>query len=312
MNRPLDTSASYPDWFSTSLSTPSRKGETIVDGCKINYVIWGDVAKPGLILLHGSNAHLEWWRMVAPILCDQFCVVALDSSGSGNSGWREEYTGESFAREVMGVARAAGLRDKPYVVGHSFGAFATLEAGHLFGSDLGGVILVDFAILPPDMSDEFQEMRNERRNSPVRPTRVYTDRETALGRFRLVPEQECNNPFLIEYIAQHSLREVEDGWTWKFDPGMFGNLRMDEASGVSQTEKLLGLICPSAFIMAEESLDYPVEAAAYTREITEGIIPMFDVPCTRHHLMFDEPVAVAMAIKGILMVWQSNQINQNQ
>ena len=162
------------------------------------------------------------------------------------------------------------------------------------------------------MSDEFQEMRNERRNSPVRPTRVYTDRETALGRFRLVPEQECKNPFLIDYIAQHSLRKVEDGWTWKFDPGMFDNLRMDETSGVSQTEKLLGLECPSAFIMAEESLDYPVEAAAYTREITAGLIPMFDVPCTRHHLMFDEPVAVAMAIKGTLMAWQNNQQYQNQ
>ena len=149
------------------------------------------------------------------------------------------------------------------------------------------------------------------RNSPVRPTRVYADKKTALGRFRLLPEQENKYPFLIDYIAQHSLREVEDGWTWKFDPGMFRNLNMDDFSGVSQTEKLLSLKCPSAFIMAAESLDYPVEAAAYTREITQGIIPMFDVPGTQHHLMFDEPVAVAMAIKGILMTWQSNQTNQN-
>lgn len=311
MNIPLDTSTSYPGWFSNSLEAPCENGETIVDGCKINFVTWGDEDKPGLVLLHGSNAHLEWWRMIAPMLCDQFRVVALDSSGSGNSGWREEYTGELFAREVMGVVRAAGLREKPYVVGHSFGAFATLETAYLFGTDLGGIILVDFAILPPDMPDEFFEMRNERRNSPVRPTRVYTDKETALGRFRLVPEQECKNPFVIDYIARHSLREVEDGWTWKFDPGMFRNLNMDETSGVSQTEKLLTLKCPSAFIMAEESLDYTVEAAAYTREITQGIIPMFDVPGTKHHLMFDEPVAVAMAIKGTLMAWQSSQPHQN-
>jgi pimeloyl-ACP methyl ester carboxylesterase len=311
MNIPVDTSTGYPDWFSSSLQTPSKNSETTVDGCKINYVAWGDEDKPGLVLLHGSNAHLEWWRMVAPILCDQFRVVAIDSSGSGDSGWREEYTVELFAREVMGVARAAGLREKPYVVGHSFGAFATLETGHLFGSKLGGVILVDFAILPPGMVDEYAEMRKERRNSPVRPTRVYADKETALGRFRLVPEQECKNPFLIDYIALNSIREVEEGWTWKFDPGMFVNLKMDEDSSVSQTDKLLNLRCPSAFIMAEESLDYPVEAAAYTREITNGIIPMFDVPGTKHHLMFDEPVAVAMAIKATLAAWQCNGQYQN-
>ena len=308
MDIPVDTSASHPAWFSTCLETPCGNGETVVDGCKINFVTWGDEGKPGLVLLHGSNAHLEWWRMIAPMLCDQFHVVAIDSSGSGNSGWREKYTGELFAREVMGVARAAGLREKPYVVGHSFGAFATLEAGYLFGADLGGVILVDFAILPPGMHDEYAEMRNEMRNSPVRPTRIYEDKKTALGRFRLVPEQECKNPFLIDYIARHSLREVEDGWTWKFDPGMFRNLDRGEITGVQQTEQLLSLKCPSAFIMAEESLDYPAEAAAYTREITDGVIPMFDIPGTRHHLMFDEPVAVAMAIKGTLMAWQNNGV----
>jgi pimeloyl-ACP methyl ester carboxylesterase len=89
---------------------------------------------------------------------------------------------------------------------------------------------------------------------------------------------------------------------------MFRNLDRGEISGVQQTEQLLSLKCPSAFIMAEESLDYPAEAAAYTREITDGLIPMFDVPGTRHHLMFDEPVAVAMAIKGMLMAWQSNGV----
>ena len=298
------TTSNYPLWFNICLETACEQGETTVDGCKINFVTWGEEGKPGIVLLHGSNAHLEWWRMIAPMLCDQFRVVAMDSSGSGNSGWRESYSSELFAREVIEVAKAARLGDQPYVVGHSFGGFTTLEAGHLYGKDLAGIIMVDSTIQPPDMIDEFLEMRKKLLGSPVKPTRNYPDIEAVLARFRLVPEQKCKNAFLIDYIAEHSIRELDGGWTWKFDPGMFRNLAMDDNTGIQPNQKLLNLNCPSAFIMAEKSIDYTLEAARYTREITQGIIPMFHIPGTFHHLMFDEPTAVAMAIKSTLLAWQ--------
>jgi pimeloyl-ACP methyl ester carboxylesterase len=304
MNNTLQTTErSLPDWFETSLEAPCQPGETTVDGCKINFLTWGEKGKPGLVLLHGSNANLEWWRFIAPMLSDHFRVVAMDSSGSGNSGWREQYSGAMFAQEVMAVAEAAGLGDKPYVAGHSFGGFATLEAGHLHGGELGGVILVDFAVQPDAMRDEFLEMRAARLKAPLRPTRVYLDKAAALARFRLVPAQLCKHDFLIDYIGEQSIREVEGGWTWKFDPAMFRNLNMEDSSKLSQTEKLLNLKCHAAFIMAAESMDYTAQAAEYTRELCQGIIPVFDIPDTYHHLMFDEPIAVAMAIKATLLAW---------
>jgi len=294
----------YPSWFQDCIDVPVESGEVVVDDCRINYVAWGDQGKPGIVLLHGSNAHLEWWRPIAPMLSDQFRVVAMDSSGSGNSGWRKNYTGELFAKEAISVAKAAKLGDKPFVVGHSFGGFVTLETGHLYGSELGGVIMVDSTVQPPEMYDEFKEFREQRRSEPVRPTRVYPDKQTALGRFRLVPEQTCKNEFLLAYIAEQSIRQVEGGWTWKFDPGMFRNLTMQDDNDVSTTEKLLNMNCPSAFIWAEESLDYSERSAEYTREIAENRMPIFKVPGTFHHLMFDEPNAVAMAIKATLLAWQ--------
>ena len=54
---------------------------------------------------------------------------------------------------------------------------------------------------------------------------VYPDRETALASYRLVPEQPCENPFIVDHIAQHSVRKVDDGWTWKFDPEVFRHVR---------------------------------------------------------------------------------------
>jgi len=293
----------YPEWFSNALNTNCTSGSATVDECSINYVSWGESDKPGLVLLHGSNAHLEWWRPIAPLLADQFYVVAMDSSGSGNSGWRERYSRKQFASEVMGVAKAAGISGKFYVVGHSFGAFSTLEAGYSYGEKLAGIVMVDFAIQSPATAAEFMKMRKSMLSKPQRPTRVYDDYQQALGRFRLVPEQSCKNPFLVDYIAEQSLREVDGGWTWKFDPGMFRNLDIDQTEPLSQTEKLQAVACPAAFIMAETSSDYSREAADYTRELVAGKLPFFSVPGTFHHLMFDEPLALAMTIKSLLLSW---------
>ena len=239
--------------------------------------------------------------MIAPLLSDQFHVVAYDLSGSGDSGWRERYSSELFAREALAVADAAGLGPRPSIVGHSFGGMVALESGHMFGADLAGVVMVDFTIQPPHTSDAMVEAFNRKMSLPVRPTRVYEDRQAALSRFRLVPEQECSNPFLISYLAEHSLREVEGGWTWKFDPGMFSHL--DRADRNDGKHTLLNLKCPAAFIMAEQSLDYSTQSVEFTREITQGVIPMFHVPGTRHHLMLDDPIAVTMALKGVLSAW---------
>ena len=290
----------YPEWFANALKKPCDSGQTEVEGCTINFVSWGDQGNPGIVLIHGSNAHLEWWRMIAPLLCDQFHVVAFDLSGSGSSGWRDQYSSQVFGKEVVSVARAAGISGRPSVVGHSFGGLVALEAGHRYGANLGGIILADYTVSRPGKPDSMAEYAKKAAGSPVRPTRIYEDRASALARFRLLPEQHCTHPCLISYLAEHSLREVEGGWTWKFDPGMYSNLNVGD---VTESEKLQNLDCPVAFVMAGQSLDYSAEAAEYTEEVTRGVVPHFRIPETHHHLMLDEPIATAMAIKGILLSW---------
>jgi hypothetical protein len=53
--------------------------------------------------------------------------------------------------------------------------------------------------------------------------RVYPSREAILARFRPVPDQP-----VIGYIAGHvaatSIRQVDGGWTWKWDPAVFDRL----------------------------------------------------------------------------------------
>ena len=230
-----------PFWFQRALDTPSSPGDVEVAGANIHFETWGEVGNPGIALIHGSNAHLEWWRFVAPFLADQFRVVALDSSGNGDSGWREKYTGELLAAEVHAVCEAAELGPRPFIVGHSFGGFTVLETGHHYGEKLGGIIFMDFTVAPPEQYVEWG-LRSEREGvQPRRGTRVYEDKATALGRFRYVPEQPVKYRAVLDYIADKSLREVEGGWTWKFDPGLFDFLEM----GIDQRDKFARLPCRS-------------------------------------------------------------------
>lgn len=290
---------STPFWFERALAAKSHTGDVEVDGVRIHYEVLGREGQPGVVLVHGSNAHLEWWRFVAPFLADQFRVVALDSSGNGDSGWRERYSGEVLANEVWAVAQAAALGERPFVVGHSFGGFVALETGHRYGESLGGVIFMDFTTAPPEHYVEWG-MRAEREGvKPRRGTRVYEDRETALGRFRYVPEQPVIHRCVRDYIAGKSLRPVEGGWTWKFDPALFDHLMM----GIDQRDKFAGLACRSAVILGEDSADEGAFFADHMAEITAGKLPIFRVPGTHHHLMFDDPIAVTMALKGLLLAW---------
>ncbi|MGD8418122.1 MAG: alpha/beta hydrolase [Pseudomonadales bacterium] len=288
-----------PFWFDRALATPSEPDDVMVDGVNIHFEAWGEAGRPGIALVHGSNAHLEWWRFVAPFLADQFRVVALDSSGNGDSGWRERYSGKVLADEVIAVCEAAGLGERPFVAGHSFGGFTVLETGHYHGETLGGIVFLDFTVAPPEQYVEWG-LRAEREGvKPNRGTRVYEDRATALGRFRYVPEQPVKHPAVRDYIAGKSLREVEGGWTWKFDPGLFDHLEM----GVDQRDKFAALPCRSAVILGEESDDEGAFYADYMARITDGKLPIFKIPGTYHHLTFDEPVAVAMAIKALCLDW---------
>jgi pimeloyl-ACP methyl ester carboxylesterase len=289
-----------PYWYRRALAAPSQPGDVVVDGARIHYEAWGDVGLPGVVLVHGSNAHLEWWRFVAPFLADQFRVVALDSSGNGDSAWRDRYSAELLAREVFDAGRAASVGDRPFIVGHSFGGFVVLEAAHRYGGELGGVIFMDFTVAPPEQYMEWG-MRAQREGvKPNRKTRVYPDRATALGRFRFMPEQPVAHACVKDYVAEKSIRAVEGGYTWKFDPALFDHLEM----GVGQRDKFAALRCRSAVILGEESDDEGAFYAEHMREISAGYLPVFKIPGTHHHLMFDEPIAVASAIKAILLAWR--------
>ncbi|HEX2796186.1 MAG TPA: alpha/beta fold hydrolase, partial [Immundisolibacter sp.] len=102
------TQPDAPDWFCEAVGTPANAHWVQVAGCSIHYRRWGDSGPP-LLLVHGGGAHSHWWDFIAPWLAIDHCVAAMDLSGMGESGRREQYSLDDFAAEAIGVCEAAGF-----------------------------------------------------------------------------------------------------------------------------------------------------------------------------------------------------------
>src|SRR6202035_2570139 len=133
-----------PAWFTQALSVPVTEHVTAVDGVPIAYRMWGSSPNGrGIVLVHGGGAHSRWWDHIGPLLAADRRVTAIDLSGHGDSGRREAYTLDEWAREVLAVAADAGFDDPPIVIGHSMGGFVALRAASIFGAGIAGAVAID-------------------------------------------------------------------------------------------------------------------------------------------------------------------------
>jgi hypothetical protein len=103
----------------------------------------------------------------------------------------------------------------------------------------------------------------------------------------------------LNHLAEYGLKEVDGGWTWKFDPALFDHMEM----GAAQRDTFAQLTTNTALMLGEKSEDEGAFYAEHMLAITDGLLPVITVPGTYHHLMFDQPVAVAMAMKILLLEW---------
>lgn len=283
--------AVIPSWFSNAIANEPRELRADVDGAAINYLEWGDSADPGIVFVHGGAAHAHWWSFIAPFFSDRYHVVALDLSGHGDSGRRPEYSHHQWAREVLGVASAAGI-DRPVVVGHSLGGMVTIQAAASHGERMAGAVVVDSPVRRPD--PESEEGRGGR---AFRSPGVYPSLDEALRHFRLVPDQPSEHRFIIDHIARHSLHETEAGWTWKFDPAVFAR------SMIPLREQLANVSTRFALLRGERSVIVPPDTAEYMYELLGQASPVIEIPEAHHHLTLDQPLAFVASLRTLLADW---------
>ena len=285
---------SIPDWFWEAIDVEPVTKSVEVDECDVSYRHYEAIGKPGMLLIHGMNAHSRWWDFIAPQLLDRYQVAAMDLTGMGDSDYRYEYSSNTYADEILAVLDDAKFGTDSIVVAHSFGGYMAVRAANKAPDRFKALVMVDSGIRHPDDPVPEQIWMSGARS------KIYPDKETALNRFRVQPPQPCDNEFLLQYIARNSLMPVDGGWTWKFDPTLFDYLEM----GADQNIKFLNLPCRAALMLGENSEDEGALYGDYMLKATSNLLPTITIPGTYHHLMFDQPLAVAMSMKILLLEWR--------
>lgn len=294
-----------PAWFDTAIAHEPERRSVDVAGAPIELLTWGERDRPGLLLVHGKMAHADWWSFIAPFFAATHRVAALSFAGMGGSGWRERYSVETMADELMGAAEAAGLFDvptRPLVVAHSFGAFAALICAERHGARFGGVVTIDMPLLSREQR-EARPARGVRGVIAPRPTRIYPTLAAALARFRFAPEQPCENLYIADHIARGSLKQVPLpegkglGWTWRFDPQVAA---IHPGRPIASAR---AAACPIAVCWGAESVLVDADVAAHVRSVMPAGTPEREIAAARHHVMVDQPLALVAALRDLFGAW---------
>ncbi len=286
-----------PAWFDRALAHKPERSVIRAADADIELLAWGERGRPGLLLIHGGMAHADWWSFIAPFFAGDMRVAALSLSGMGGSSWRDRYALDLYQAEALAAAEAAGLFEAgpPVVVGHSFGGGVTTYMARNAGERLRAAVVVDAGVRPPD---------KRWRGPPPgdnRPNRTSPTFEAALARFRLSPAQPCSELFILDHIGRASLRPVEGGWRWRFDPNIWD--RMDRGQREEQEQELAGARCPVAFVWGDRSRIMTADTVDYTRRHAPPGTPMFAIPEAEHHVLLDQPLALVSALRGLFSAW---------
>lgn len=286
-----------PDWFRRAMAVAPERSFYEVDGKSIELLTWGEIGQPGLLFLHGSGAHADWWSFIAPFFARHYRCAAISWSGMGHSSWPQHYSLEGYAAEAVAAIDAAGL-DKgpigPILIAHSLGGNPVMIAGAI-DDRIAGVICIDTAISPRYAIPASREPQSGRH-------RLYTKIGDALARFRLDPPQTAENHYIVDHIARHALREDEDqgvkGWSWRFDPSMWSKL--DRSSIPTLPGKIR---CPMAYMHGGRSRLIDAEIMDFMRGVLPNGTPIIPIPDADHHVLVDQPLAVVATLRGLLASW---------
>ena len=279
------------EWFNESLLSTPTENFVEVEGARIHYLTWGDTKNPGLFFIHGFSANAHWWDFIAPAFIEDYCVVAIDLSGSGDSDHRETYSQEMYANEIKAVCDEMRWESADFIA-HSMGGSISLNATSIYPEIFKSLYLLDsIVILPPDKVRNYSSNR-----SMIRADFIYEDEASAIESFRLIPPQPCRNEFLLNHIAINSYKQTEEGWLLKSDGKMMKTYQSKDL-----TETLMAIQCPIYIVYGLMSQIFTQEILDYT--VYVGNIPperVIGLPGTMHHLFVDDPLSVIEELKKLL------------
>lgn len=257
---------------------------------RLHVLAAGAPTAEAVLLLHGGSAHAHWWDAAVVRLAQRFHVLAMDLRGHGDSSHvvPPAYRWDDYVSDLESLIGRLQL-PRLHLIGHSLGgtiaaAYAIRNAGRL-----SSLTIVDAQVRFSSASVRYL------RRLALLPTPTYTDRETALDRFRLLPTQTNADPALLRRMAQHAYHQQADGsWVLKFDRA---TLMQVEPLDLRPDLATLGI--PLLLVRGEHSTVVSHERLLSLRESLPAA-EMAEVAGAHHHVMLDNPSGFASAVGAFL------------
>ncbi|MCU1351820.1 MAG: Alpha/beta hydrolase [Acidimicrobiales bacterium] len=285
-----------PAWFTAALAVPFDDERVDIAGSSVHYLAWGERGRRGLVFVHGGGAHAHWWSFLAATFAEDFRVLAIDLSGHGDSGHRDEYGLEQWTDEVMAVAADGGIAGPPVIIGHSMGGFVTMATAARHAEHVGGAIICDSPVTEPD-----PEIGAFRLKEAFGRPRTYASVDEALRRFRTVPPQQHYLDYVIDHVGRHSLVAADGGWQWKFDRRVFSQFSKGMRS--IALPYLSQVTCRLALLRSEHGL-VTDDIGAYMFDQLGRVTPVIELAEAGHHAMLDQPLILLTALRSLLADWE--------
>ena len=287
-----DDTYTTPQWFWDAVDIKPESGFVEVEDSDINYLKWSEPGNPGLLFVHGHNAHAHWWDFIAPAYKDNYQTVALDLSGMGDSDHREEYSAETYAAEVVAVADKCEMPQDTIVVAHSFGGVMSIKAVAKNPDRFKGLILLDSGVKHPEDERPAEPELGGR-------SKLYPTSEIARSRFRLQPAQQCANQYIVDHIARNSIEYVDDGFGWKFDEEQRSRMKPFETI----KEEFASITIKCALIYGDNSEYFSAKSAQYMKELLPHL-EIMELADAQHHLFLDQPEEFMKVLSSQLDSWK--------
>jgi len=92
-----------------------------------------------IIFIHGFCESKEMWVAFEKALSPYYRILTPDLPGHGESLWMEEEITMEETAVILGLWIDGLSLEKPIVIGHSLGGYATLALAEIMGEELGGI-----------------------------------------------------------------------------------------------------------------------------------------------------------------------------
>jgi pimeloyl-ACP methyl ester carboxylesterase len=233
-----------------------------IGGLRFHYRDWGGSGAP-VVLLHGLASTCHIWDLVAPILSNDFAVVALDQRGHGESDKPDHgYDFASVSGDLHGFIEGLNL-EKPVIAGHSWGGDVALEYAVARPDVARGLCFVDGGTIEVSAGPDMTLERAKEQMAPPDFTGVTV--EQLKERVKSWPMGGVVTPELEE--VRLSNFEFRDDGTVRAHLSRENHMRIIEALWEHRPSLLYARVeCPVLLMPArQESVDSPM-ARRFNRE----------------------------------------------